>query len=88
MKNEYKTEDLRNFALVGHGSSGKTMLAESMLACGGVINRLGSTLSGTTVSDYHEEERKRQISIHTSLLHTEWMGKKLNFADTPVIWIF
>ncbi len=59
------------------------MLAESMLACGGVINRLGSTLSGTTVSDYHEEERKRQISIHTSLLHTEWMGKKLNFADTP-----
>lgn len=83
MSKEYKTEDLRNFAIVGHGSSGKTMLAEAILACCGVINRLGSTVNGTTISDYHEEEKSRQISIHTSLLHTEWLGKKLNFADTP-----
>jgi len=79
----FKTEDLRNFAIVGHGSSGKTMLGEAILSCGGVINRMGSTLNGSTVSDYHEEEKKRQISIHTSLLHIEWLGKKLNFADTP-----
>ena len=74
----YQSADIRNFAVVGHGSSGKTMLCEAMLAHGGVINRLGSISNGSTVSDYHEDEKKRQISIHASLLHTEWMGKKFN----------
>ncbi len=83
MSKEFQTKDLRNFAIVGHGSSGKTMLAEAILACSDDISRLGNTVNGTTVSDYHEEEKKRQISIHTSILHTEWLGKKLNFADTP-----
>jgi elongation factor G len=80
---EYASGDLRNFALVGHATCGKTMLAESMLACSGVIGRLGSVAAGTTVSDYHESEQKRQISIQTSLLHTEWLGKKLNILDAP-----
>lgn len=59
------------------------MLSEAMLACSGVINRLGSVPHGTTVSDYHEAEQKRQISIQTSLLHVEWRGKKFNIIDTP-----
>ena len=59
------------------------MLSESMLACAGVINRLGSIQAGSTVSDYHEAEQKRQISINTSLLHLEWGGKKFNILDTP-----
>ncbi len=80
---DYQSSDIRNFAVVGHGSSGKTMLCEAMLAHGGVINRLGSIANGSTVSDYHEDEKKRQISIHASLLHTEWMGKKFNIIDTP-----
>ena len=75
--------DLRNFAIVGHASSGKTMLSEAMLACAGVIGRMGSIAQGTTVSDYHVSERQRQISTQTSLLHCEWMGKKLNIIDTP-----
>src|SRR2546421_12875250 len=75
--------DLRNFAIVGHASSGKTMLAEAMLACSGVIGRMGSIAAGTTVSDYHPSEKQRQISTQTSLLHTEWLGKKLNIMDTP-----
>ena len=79
----YQSADIRNFAVVGHGSSGKTMLCEAMLANGGVINRLGSITNGSTVSDYHEDEKKRQISIHASFLHTEWMGKKFNIIDTP-----
>ena len=80
---EYSTAAIRNLAVVGHGSSGKTMLCEAMLACAAVIGRLGSVERGSTVSDYHEEEQKRQISISASLMHIEWLGKKLNVIDTP-----
>jgi elongation factor G len=75
--------DIRNFAVVGHSSSGKTMLTEAMLACSGVINRMGRIADGSTVSDYHVSEKQRQISVQTSMLHTEWMGKKFNILDTP-----
>src|SRR5229473_6317213 len=75
--------DLRNLAIVGHASSGKTMLSEAMLACTGVIGRMGSIADGSTVSDYHVSERQRQISTQTSLLHTTWMEKKFNIMDTP-----
>src|SRR5215218_8864926 len=79
----YPAADLRNVALVGHASSGKTMLAEAMLACSGAIGRMGRIADGTTVSDYHVSEKQRQISTQASLLHTEWLGKKLNIIDTP-----
>ena len=79
----YPPADIRNFAIVGHASCGKTMLSECMLACAGVINRLGNVAAGTTVSDYHDNERERKISIQSSLLHVEWMGKKFNIVDTP-----
>ena len=59
------------------------MLAEAMLACSGVIGRMGSITDGSTVSDYHPSEKQRQISTQASLLHTEWLGKKLNVIDTP-----
>ena len=75
--------DIRNFAIVGHASSGKTMLAEAMLTCSGVIGRMGRIADGTTVSDYHASEKQHQISTQSSLLHTEWLGKKLNIIDTP-----
>ena len=79
----YQPADLRNFAVVGHASSGKTMLAEAMLMCGGVINRMGRIADGSTVSDYHVSEKNRKISVSASLLHTEWAGKKFNIIDTP-----
>jgi elongation factor G len=79
----YKPADIRNFAVVGHASSGKTMLTEAMLACSGKISRMGSIAEGTTVSDYHHSEKQRQISTQTSLLHTTWEGKKFNILDTP-----
>src|SRR6202142_4553663 len=82
MKN-YAPADIRNFAVVGHASSGKTMLCEAMLACGGVISRMGRIADGSTVSDYHVSEKNRQISVSASLLHTEWAGKKFNLIDTP-----
>src|SRR6185369_6815613 len=80
---EYKPADIRNFAIVGHASSGKTMLSEAMLACAGVINRMGNIQAGTTVSDYHESEKQRQISVASTLMHLEWLGKKFNVLDSP-----
>ncbi len=59
------------------------MLCEAMLACSGAIGRMGSIAAGSTVSDYHASEKQHQISVHASLLHTEWLGKKLNIIDTP-----
>ena len=79
----YQPSDIRNFAIVGHASAGKTMLSECMLVCSGVLNRLGSIAAGSTASDYHDSERQRHISVHASLLHTEWQGKKFNIIDTP-----
>ena len=75
--------DIRNFAIVGHASSGKTMLSEAMLRCAGVISRLGRIAEGTTVSDYHVSEKQRQISVSATLLHADWQGRKLNIIDTP-----
>jgi elongation factor G len=80
---DYQAADIRNFAVVGHASSGKTMLAEAMLACAGVINRMGSIAAGTTASDYHVSEQQRQISVQASLLHLEWLNKKFNIIDCP-----
>ena len=82
MKN-YAAKDIRNFAIVGHGGSGKTTLSEAMLSRSGKINRIGSIESGTTTSDYHHDEHQRQISIHSSPLHLEWDDIKFNLIDTP-----
>jgi len=79
----YSPADLRNFAIVGHASSGKTMLSEAMLRCAGVIGRMGRIADGSTVSDYHVSEKQRQISLSASLMHLEWAGKKFNLIDTP-----
>src|SRR5262249_59669007 len=80
---EYQPGDIRNFAMVGHASSGKTMLSEAMLACAGVINRMGSIAAGSTVSDYHDNEQQRQISVSASLMHLDWLRKKFNVLDFP-----
>src|SRR3989442_7296647 len=80
---DYKPADIRNFAIVGHASSGKTMLSEAMLACAGVINRMGSIAGASTVSDYHDNEQQRQISVSATLMHCEWLGKKFNILDCP-----
>jgi len=80
---EYQTVQLRNVALLSHGSAGKTSLAEAMLFDTGAINRLGNVNEGTTVSDYDEEEIRRHISLSTSVVPCEWDGHKINVLDTP-----
>lgn len=59
------------------------MLSEAMLACAGVTNRMGSIAGGSTVSDYHDNEQQRQISVSATLMHAEWLGKKFNILDCP-----
>ncbi len=81
--NTYHAKDIRNVAVVGHAGSGKTMLCESMLVCGGKINRLGSIEAGTTVSDFHEDEQAHGMSLHETVLNVEWMDRKLNLLDCP-----
>lgn len=75
--------DIRNIALVGHQGSGKTALTEAILHASGAIGRPGSVTEGTTQSDYHPSEEDREMSIFTSLLHTEWNDHKVNVLDTP-----
>ncbi|MBV9006113.1 MAG: 50S ribosome-binding GTPase, partial [Solirubrobacterales bacterium] len=74
---------IRNVALVGHRGSGKTSLHEALLFQAGVINRLGSVLEGTTVSDSDQDEKARQMSISAALASFEWQDRKVNLIDTP-----
>jgi elongation factor G len=80
---EYTTDQLRNVVLLGHGSSGKTSLAEAMLFASGAINRQGKVEDGTTVADFDEEEIRRHISLSLALVPVEWDDCKLNVLDTP-----
>ncbi len=75
--------DIRNIVLIGHGSSGKTSLAESMLHKTGGTNRLGSVDEKTSICDYYEEEKEHQHSIQSAVVHTEYQGKTINIIDTP-----
>lgn len=80
---EYTTQQIRNIALIGHGSSGKTTLVEAMLFDSKATTRRGKVEDGTTVTDFDAEEIRRKISLSLSLAPVEWKGYKLNFIDTP-----
>lgn len=79
----YETKNIRNICLMGHGNSGKTSLAESMLFTTGAIDRMGKVTDGNTVCDYDAEEIKRQITIATSVAPVSFGGCKINVLDCP-----
>ena len=79
----YTAKDIRNVALLGHGGDGKSALCESMLYLTKAITRLGKRADGTTVSDFDDEEKKRQYSIKTSVIPVEYAGTKVNVLDNP-----
>jgi elongation factor G len=80
---EYATEQIRNVALVGHQSAGKTSLVEALLFTTGAISRMGKIAEGTTVSDFDEDEKSRQLSLSTTLIPIEFQDCKINLLDTP-----
>ena len=80
---ELATKDIRNIALLGHGSEGKTTLTEAMLFAAGLIDRQGKVEDGSTVSDYDPEEVKRSISISASVAPLTWKNTKINVIDVP-----
>ena len=79
----YRTDEIRNVVLLGHGGSGKTSLAEAMAYVSGATNRMGKITDGNTISDFDKEEQKRAFSISTSLIPIEWEKAKINILDTP-----
>ncbi len=80
---EYKTDLIRNVAIVSHSGAGKTMLGEAFLHFSGGTTRLGRIEDGTTVSDFDDEEIRRSLSLYTSVIPVEYKDHKINFLDTP-----
>jgi len=80
---DYKTENLRNIGLFGHGSAGKTTIAEAMLFNTGVLDRFGKVDDGNTVTDFDPEEIKRKISISAATAPCDWKECRINAIDTP-----
>lgn len=85
---DYKSEQIRNFSIIGHGGCGKTILSEGILYAAGAITRFGKIEEGNTVSDYRKDEIEKQMSINLSLMNCTWKnGKgnltKFNIIDTP-----
>ena len=79
----YSADNIRNVALLGHSSSGKTTLTEAVLFATGVTKRQGKVDDGNTVSDFDKEEIKRGVSIGLSVVPVEYEGTKFNLLDTP-----
>lgn len=79
----YRTDEIRNVVLLGHGGCGKTSLVEAMLYVSGATNRMGNISDSNTVSDFDKEEQKRGFSISTTLVPVEWEKAKINILDTP-----
>ncbi len=80
---DYRAPDIRNFAVTGHSSTGKTLLCEAMLVCAGKLTRVGTIEQGNTVSDFHPDEKEHRQSIHATVMTAEWLGRELNLIDCP-----
>jgi elongation factor G len=74
---------IRNVAVIGHRGTGKTSLVEALLFQAGATNRLGTVEQGSTVSDWDEDEHKRQMSLSAAVCHADWKGVKINLIDAP-----
>ena len=79
----YQTKEIKNIAILGTDGAGKTTLTESLLFEAGVINRRGRVSQKNTVSDYFPVEQEYGYSVFSTVFHTEWNNKKLNFIDCP-----
>lgn len=81
-------ENIRNIAIAGHASKGKTTLCEALLNIAGVTERMGKVTDGNTVCDFDAEEKKRKVSINSAVASITYNGKSINFIDTPGLFDF
>ena len=79
----YKTNEIKNITILGNDGAGKTTLTETLLFEAGAISRRGRISQKNTVSDYFPVEQEYGYSVFSTVFHTEWNGKKLNFIDSP-----
>ena len=79
----YKTNEIKNIAVIGNAGSGKTTLAEAMLYECGLIKRRGTIDGKNTVSDYFPVEKDYGYSVFSTLFSYEWKEKLMNFIDCP-----
>lgn len=84
----YHANEIGNVAVLGHSGCGKTSIVEAMAYRSGIINRTGSISEGNTLSDYSEEEIKRQSSVNLAVIPVEWNNCKINLVDVPGIFDF
>lgn len=85
---QFDANHIKNIALVGHGSCGKTSLAEAMLYLAGATDRLGRVADGNTVTDFDAEEKSRKVSVYSAVSSLEWRDTKLNIIDAPGLFDF
>ena len=79
----YTVDSIRNLAIVGHGSSGKTTLTDALLFKAGAVNRFGSVDDGSSVLDFDDLEKKHKYSIDSSFVHIEHHNHNIHILDTP-----
>ena len=80
---KFASESIRTIALVGHGASGKTTLAEAILAKAGAIGAAGSVEKGSTVCDFDPIEKTYQHSLNSALVHFQHQDTLIHLIDTP-----
>ena len=80
---KFTTDAIRTLALVGHGASGKTTLAEGLLTKAGLIQVSGSIELGSTVCDFDPLEKTHKHSIQSAVVHFDWQGCRIHMIDTP-----
>src|SRR5215470_12175609 len=79
---------LRNVAVVGHNTVGKTTLVAAMLHAAGATTRAGRIDDGTCPTDFDAEEIDRKISINLAVAHAVHRDVRINFLDAPGYGIF
>lgn len=80
---DYHSDEIGNVAILGHSGSGKTSVIEAMAYRSGKVSQIGTIKQGNTISDFDEEEKKRQSSMSLSVIPLEWQNCKINLLDTP-----
>ena len=85
---DYHSDEIGNVAILGHSGSGKTSVIEAMAYRSGKVSQIGTIKQGNTISDFDEEEKKRQSSMSLSVIPLEWQNCKINLLDTPGVYDF